>query len=702
MVLNIKTNTQLDEENAAKQAADAAIAKKAAVDTEVRRSSLVQLVRAKWTQALLAKRSVEVQMMKNLRQHLGQYEVSKLAAIRKMGGSEVFSGITGTKDNHAIAWIEDTLTQGRPFAVEPTPDVELPPDLVAEANAKFVRGAMMEFMSASEQTGTTLDPTTVMRGIQEKLPEIKADIEQELRDVAAEKARDMERAIDDKLVEGKWYQALSESIFDLVVVKNAFIKGPIKRNQRVRVATDTGITVQNKVVDEWSRRSPFDMYPEPDSSGVQDGYLFDHVAYRRKDLSALIGVQGYDDGEIREVLREHATGGLRDWTGIEAQRAELEGKDTTSVYSSDKIDGLEFYGSVPGSVLIEHGMNASQIPDPDIDYDVVIYNIGNHIIKSMVNEDPYGLKPFASAGYDMKPDTFWYKPLPEKIESDNSICNAAARALVNNIGMGSGPQVEINIDRLSPLMKGDVNITPWKKWLTTNKLMQTGKAIEFWQPNMHVQEIIVAYEKFSRVADEHSVPAYAHGDVQVGGAGNTASGLSMLITQAARGIKKVIKNVDDFLTIPSVIGIYNELSIDPKFRDRVGDLNLVAKGSSALVEKEQRAVRMLEFLTATNNPVDVQLTGAEGRGYLLEETAKAHQIDPNKALAGLRKLKTSKGMGMDFIQPAAPGNASPPGGGTPGLGAANLDQAGNPVQGTSNQLFTGKGGAPAAPPGGGF
>ena len=186
--------------------------------------------------------------------------------------------------------------------------------------------------------------------------------------------------------------------------------------------------------------------------------------------------------------------------------------------------------------------------------------------------------------------------------------------------------------------------------------------------------------------------------------GNTASGLSMLITQAARGIKSVVKNIDRGLIEDSIMSTYDEMAIDPKYRDKVGDLNLKATGSSALIEKEQRAVRMLEFLAATNNPADQQLTGAEGRGYLLAETARAHGIDPDKALPGLKKMKTSAGMApeMNKIQAdaAAAENAGiPPGEGAPTPGgsppnAQNLDQAGNPVQGTSNQLFNEGGGHP--------
>jgi len=247
--------------------------------------------------------------------------------------------------------------------------------------------------------------------------------------------------------------------------------------------------------------------------------------------------------------------------------------------------------------------------------------------------------------------------------------------------MGSGPQVEINIDRIHGGLKGDMRLIPWKRWLTTNKMMQTGQAINFWQPQMHAQEILTVYSAFSKIADERGIPSYAHGDPQVGGGGNTASGLSMLITQASRIIKGVIRNMDRFLIIPSIENTYNDMLIDPKYVKKIGDINLVAKGSSALIEKEQRAVRMLEFLNSTNNDIDQQITGIKGRAYLLGEVAKSHEIDPEKALAGMLNPQPSPG-----------GGATPPakvGGG--------VDEGGNKVQGQSTQLVHGAGGHPALP-----
>lgn len=91
---------------------------------------------------------------------------------------------------------------------------------------------------------------------------------------------------------------------------------------------------------------------------------------------------------------------------------------------------------------------------------------------------------------------------------------------------------------------------------------------------------------------------------------------------------------------------------------------------------------MLEFLSNTNNDIDQQIMGIKGRAYLLKEVAMAHEIDPEKALAGMLG-PTPELPGKGAVPNAKPG--------------ANVDEAGNKVQGQSTQLFKGRGGHPAIP-----
>ena len=675
-------------------------------------SSLMALLRNRWSESLRAKRDIEVQFFKNKDQANCVYEPKKAAAIKEVSGSDVFIGITETKNRHAKAWIRDALFQPGQHCwdVEPTPSPEVPPALMEAIQRKFVSQTMNEINTQSAANGVQPDTGMAIQTIQNALPELQNSIKSEMKSIVWEKSRDMGDEINDILTEGGWYEALDETIPDIVECGTGIILGPFKRKVPILVPGEGGITVEERVVQQFDRVSPFDVYPQADSTGPQDGWVFIKLSYRKLDLQKMIGVPGFNDDEIKAVLSEASSGKLMEWTQIEVDRAIREKKtsDASAVYNTDRVDCLLYMGPLSGEALMDAGI---EIPGDkkDFDFNATVWFVGNHYLKAVINEDPLGRKPISAGHFEENVDGWWGKALPQLIEAEQQVCNACARSVVNNIAMGSGPQVEINIDRLKGGLNGDTRIIPWKRWLTTNRMQQTGPAINFWQAQMHASEIMAVFDSFRKGADERSnIPAYAHGDSQVGGAGNTASGLSMLISQASRGIRGIIKSIDKNLIIPSINFVYETLALDPKYQEKIGDVRLVAKGSQALLEKEQRTVRMLEFLNATNNALDQEIMGAEGRGYLLGEVARSYEINPERAFPRLAALR-GKVLGQPqppagVVPPGPPGAAAPPGEGqpipnrgTPPVAARNLAPGGMEPQGGATQLLAGRGGPPAAP-----
>jgi hypothetical protein len=117
----------------------------------------------------------------------------------------------------------------------------------------------------------------------------------------------------------------------------------------------------------------------------------------------------------------------------------------------------------------------------------------------------------------------------------------------------------------------------------------------------------------------------------------------------------------------------------------------------ALIEKEQRAIRLAEALKATNNPIDMRLTGLQGRAYLLNELFRSHSIDVEKALPNAKFIteEAEKQIMMQAFTKMPGGGTNPASGGVNPEGPATLDQAGNPAQGVGSNLIPG--GSPAEP-----
>ncbi len=677
-LIQVRTNQEINQAEEAKAAVHAKVLETLASNSTDVTPDLLSHVRKLWQSAKDEKIKYHDLMVEMMRQKNGEYNPAKLTEIRKLG-SDVFMMITDTKCRNAEAWVKDILFQQGTLCwkIEPTPLPTLTPELEAQAILGFISEAtqQLQALQMAQAMGAPIDIPAI---VNELIPEFKKRFKQIKQEEADAKAEAMQQKIHDQLTEGGYYKALSEAIFHVVVLKAGIIKGPINRKKKVRKIRG----VEEVVIQEWENCNPFDIFPAPGACNFDDGYVFHKISYTRSQLQNFIGIDGFIESEIRAVLVEHRDGGLREWTVGDITRFEAEKRDTAKITQWDKIDTLEFWGDIPGSLLVEWGMGKKDIPDPDLDYHVAVWIIGGHIIGAKLNPDPLGKKPFYKASYISTPGTFWGTGLPETIQDAQTVCNAVARAIVNNVGIASGPQVELNVNRLAP---GETDqLWPWRVWKITEDMMASGvKALNFYQPPMVANELIGVYNTYSKIADEHcGVPAYAHGDPNVGGGGNTASGLSMLMTQAARGIKQVIRSIDEnLIAAPIEAQYYNNFELE-EAQEYVGDMKIVATGSASLMEKEQKSVRLTEFANVTNNPVDNQLMGLEGRRALLREVAK------NLELPGLDKIIPP----ADLVKPIPmPMPQGPGGGGEGGEPEAPqaTDLAGNAAQGKEYQLMEG-------------
>lgn len=635
--------------------------------------SLAAHVRACWQAAHQARQPVEARMMTARRQRRGEYEPAKLAEIRKTGGSEIFMMLTAVKCRAAEAWLSDTLMPAgdRPWTVEPTPVPELRPDEEQQITDTVRQAVWNEGVQRAMQAG--LSPDLAAQEVQAMLPEMERRmrdlIDRDRLDRSKVLADKMADRIEDLLVQGGWSAAFGGVLSDLTTYPAAFLAGPILRRRKAASwgqDPDTGKwtqTLTDQIVVDVERVSPFDIYPSPWSTSVDDGYLIRRHRLNRADLTALKGVPGYDDSAINAVLDSYGRGGLREWL-TQGVDAEIRRETGTEIGPDRPIDALEFWGSVPGSMLVEWGVPAEQVPDRTVEVDACIWLVGNWVIKAMLNPDSQGRKPFYKASYELVPGEFWGRAVPELIEDSQAMCNAAARALANNMGISSGPQVEINVDRI-PDGENITTMYPWKIWQTTSD--QTGNghpAIRFFQPQGMVGELIAIFDRFSRIADDESgVPSYSYGDARQGGAASTASGLSMLFNASGKGIKSVIANLDGGIIAPVIERIYDYLMRYDADDSIKGDLRIVARGASALVVREQVTARRQELLAQTANPLDSQIMGMEGRAELLREVVKSADIPVDRIVPNRNELAQKvREIQVQAQPPVAPGQAGGAGG----------------------------------------
>lgn len=594
---------------------------------------LAGYVRRCWDAAREARREIDNRMLRSQRQRRGEYDPEVLTEIRKSGGSEIYMMLTSNKCRAASAWLRDALLGTRdekPWTLDPTPLPDLPPDLAQTVISR----AVQEALAAEQQTGAVTGPPQMA----ELVARIKDRVTIDARDKAREMIERMERRMEDQLVEGGFQRALSEVIDDIVTFPVAVLKGPVvRRKPRLSWVQGPGGGYELKIEEamqlEWERVDPFKVYPAPHATSIDDGFFIERHELTLPTLEELIGVEGYSDGAIRAVLDEYGRGGLRNWLYADAIKVEAEGKIVTMRVDNPEplIDALQFWGSVQGRILVEWGLDEAQVPDPLRSYHCEVWLVGRWVIRAMVNPDPLGRKPYYKASYESVPGTFWGNSVADLARDTQTQCNTAARALANNMAISSGPQVMYNIDRLPP---GEdlTEMYPWKIWqANSDPYGSSAPPVVFFQPGSIAGELMAVFNFFSTLADEYTgMPRYMAGDAHGGGALRTASGVSMLISNAGKGIKQVVANIDAAIQqLIERLYFYNmRWSDDAGLK---GDVNIIARGANNLVVKEQQQVRVNEFLQiALNSPVVGNIVGPEAIAELLRLGAKNLDMDTDR------------------------------------------------------------------------
>lgn len=576
-----------------------------------------------WHRARANRHEVHERLESCLLRRRGEYSSDELAKIKGAGSlSTIYMQVTGAKCRALKAWLADLFAPAgdRPFELEPTAKPDLPPEILKE----MIDTAMSSVMNGVDQEMAT----ELLKKHKDRLVE-DATKETKLR------MSKMADVIEDNLQEGDFDEQFNQFLDDFVTYPTAFMRTmEFKNIDTLQWVDDYGTPMPmkgKKIIPTVRRISPFRAYPSPVAgSSIANDWFIEHREFRAADLVAMRDAPGYRTEAILHVLNQYAVGGLRDWIWRDNE-AIINGRYSTTG-SEGIIDGLEWVGKIYGQQLIDYGM--SGISDPQDVYSVSITVIGNYVIRALKNIDPSGKPDVASASWESIPGSFWGKALPEAMADQQDACNGAARSLMNNMAIASGPQVYIDTAQMDDGANKS-QLTPWKIWYGDTQEASEGSRppIQFFQPSSISDQLMTIYERFVRYADDIcGLPSYAVGSDSGAGAAKTASGLTMLMNAASKQIKNAVRTIDRRVIEQIVEKQYNYLMMTHEDNTIKGDAVPHAKGSDGLIQKEQSAMRQQEITAMTMNPLDQQIIGTSGRLEQLKQIYKSLDIDSSGIL----------------------------------------------------------------------
>jgi hypothetical protein len=576
------------------------------VPQEAIADSLARYVRNNFIEAENYRRisGVEQRLLQALRARRSVYDPEDLALV---GQIDIYIGLTSLKCRAAESWINDILLSAidKPWTLKTNPIPQLP---------EWMKEQVVDALEFElQQAGVPLDLRARAKELKDAA--LKYAVQQ------AQAATDrMETKIEDQLLAGGWRHTFAEFIQDFCTFPAAFMRSPIIQNKRRLEWADNKIEEKVDTIYCNRRISPFDAYPSLESTTPQNGrYFIERRKLEFDELYLCIGLEGFNEETIRQLLDKYRNTGYEEQLTPDFQRKFLQ--DTyTPTLDRKTLDTLIYNGKVPGSYLLENNV---LVKDAEAQYECEIWTVNNEVIKAVLNPYPLQQRPIFSSSFIKVPGALWGEGLSDVLRSTQKVANSSARSIVRNMAFSSGPIGEVDVSRLT---EGEVpdEVMPYKLFHVEADPTGRGQpAYKFQNIQSTVPELLQVWEKFSRVADDLSgVPPYVMGNMNVAGAGRTMGGLSMMMANAAKGIKNSILNVDRDVLEPLLTFFYNMNMIYAEDDDIKANAQVVARGATGLLQRELSQARTIEILQTLTPYVQMGLVPQQGMQTILREVLK--------------------------------------------------------------------------------
>ena len=604
---------------------------------------LVGYIRSRFQQAETSRLYDKKRWLKAYRNYRGLY--GSEMAFRDNEKSKVFVKITKTKVLASFGQIIEVLFgSGKfPIGVEPTPVPEemaeyahLKPQQMQQPNGsangngedknpygfpgdgkEIPKGAtadmLMENLAQNyEALGLDEGPAPDPRS----MPQI------EPARIAAEK---LQKVLHDQLEETDAIKSLRHVFFEMCLLGTGILKGPFTEDKIYhKWETDSETNEETyvakiKSAPKLEAVSCWDFYSDPNATNMNDSeYVIQRHSFNRQQFADLMKRPLFDADAIRSCLEMGPNYQTR---GFESSLYDRE--NVENLYKN-RFEVLEYWGLLDKRIAKEIGF------DHDDELDVVSVNAficGNKVLRCTINPFTPTRLPYMVCPYEINPYQFFGVGIPENMDDSQQIMNGHARMAIDNLALSGNLVFDIDETLLVPGQ--DMKVFPGK--IFRRQSGQPGQAIHGLKFPSTTNENMMMFDRFRQLADESTgIPSYSHGTTGVQTTTRTAAGMSMLMGAAALSIKTVIKNIDDYLLKP--LGktlFYWNMQFNDEKPEIKGDLEIKARGTSSLMQKEVRSQRLMTFMQTAANP---SLAPFVKWHTILKEVAKSLDIDPEQVI----------------------------------------------------------------------
>ena len=477
----------------------------------------------------------------------------------KPSGSTVFPNITQPYVDAASARVGDVLlpTDDRNYAIKPTPI----PEMVGEVTQPLER--------------------------------------EQLVAEADRKAKLAEDQIEDWLQETNYNTEMRKVIDDVVRLGSGVIKGPVptmRKCSSMTQAEDGSIEMDFKVElkPESYRVDPWNFFPDPAcGESIHNGsYTFerDYIAAKKlesfKEMTKEDGTPFYINSQIDKCLKEGPGKSKENNGRMDRIQAGTKSQfEIWYIYANIKADEMAACGCE-----VEEGES----------FNAVITMVNDNVIRAALNHFDTGEFPYDLIPWKRRPCMPWGMSLSRQLRTPQRIIVAATRRLMDNLGLAAGPQLVVS--RGVTPFDGLWEVKPLKIWVQDDDAVNgaTSPVQAIVIPTMQA-ELTATIQLATKMAEEVTgMPMLMQG--QQGTAPDTVGGMTILNNNANSVLRRIARLFDGNGTIPHMTRYYHYLMNYGKDDDMKGDFRVVARGSTALVERDIQNQEMVSVLQLCLNP----------------------------------------------------------------------------------------------------
>ncbi len=553
-------------------------AKKADDARRERVQALGQTVVSTYEQRKALRQQLETRWHEDIRRYNGQYDPEVLKALQnRKYGSRMYVPLTRRVVNIVEARLTDLLfpTEERNFAIDPTPVPQL---VNAEALAAQLPPDAMVPMGPD---GQEIPASAIVLGIRE------------IREDAKAKAEAMQREVDDQLRQANYGAVARAAIHEAMVIGTGVLKGPVVLNRTKKVWHIDGATGRLEVMEDLSptveQVSTWDFFPDMSASSIRRSESEIERHYKTKaEMARLAQQPGFDKEAIRQVLQnppKHSP---------DANRDQLREASGTQGVTDPRYLILEYHGPVDEEQLRDMGIDVPE--DPLLCYEAVLFVAEDGtVLKAIINPMDTQERPYSVYCWEKDPGSIFGFGLSYEVKDMAEVSNSSFRAALDNLGLSVGPQIVVNSKVMRPL-NGQWTIEPLKLWEMIKADADARQAFAFFQIDSRLSELLGVFDRSKQMIDDIAGPVMAMQGQEAPSYLDTARGASIAYQAANIWMRRAVRNWDDDVTSTLVQRFVDwNMQYSPKAEIK-GDLLVMARGTSALLEAEGQSQKMAAFL----------------------------------------------------------------------------------------------------------